>query len=220
MVREDLFFRFGAFGEEIERKHRTSEIPPAELLDQLVCAMEVRLPLQDTERIHSVGRLLIDYFSMRGDLQYLNHPIRVAASLIEYMPEVQANEGMLALVHNLFERTDGIGLPEVNSLAGSSVLAAIRLLNIDRRHERDTQYLSQYYAEIRQAGRSIRVLKALDKLDNLLGWTVKVVDPFYYDVILKHVLPMLERQDECLRHYLKGLLFYVLEFEPHITAVE
>jgi hypothetical protein len=50
------------------------------------------------------------------------------------------------------------------------------------------------------------VTKALDKLDNLLGWTTKVVQPFYYDVICHHVCPMLGKEDAKLRDYIETLV--------------
>jgi hypothetical protein len=217
---EDLFFRFGTFDEEITRKHRASEIPPAELFDRLLQGMEEKLGSQDMSRIRSIGLLLLDHFSLTGHLQYLNHPIRVAASLIKYLPEAGGDGGVLALVHNLFERTDGVGIPEVNALAGPTILSMVRLLNIDRTRERNSQYITKYYDDIRKAGRPICVLKALDKLDNLLEWSSRPVAPFYFEVIRSYVCSLLTEDDIRLRRYLEELESYVHASSPFLKPVD
>lgn len=214
MVGDDLFFRFGSFDEEISRKRRSGETPPEIMLNQLWQEIGIRPSTQDMNRFITIGRVLLGHLLKHGCPTYLNHPIRVAASFVAYLPDAKADDVVLALVHNLFERTDGIGIPEVNELAGPTVLSVVDLLTIDRTRERDQRYLSEYYAEIRKTGRSTVILKALDKLDNILDWTSRSVDPFYFEVIRSYVCSLLGEEDTRLRQYLEALESYVRARTP------
>lgn len=187
------FFAFGPFAEEIERKLAAVEKPAAQLATELVVqrpglagvwAQLERLPFDDVYP------------------NYLNHPVRVAGSLLAVRPHADDEELTLALCHNVREA----GVEERLDLP-PRVAAAVATLTIDRARERDPIYLDAFYDGIERAG--LIVLKALDKLDNALEWARYDVDAHDVRVVLEQVCPRVEREDARLSEYLRDLTHYV-----------
>ena len=212
---QDPFIMFASYDEEIERKNNCSAMVSGVLMDSLISQLQASAKI-DVNKIKSIYVRLMDLNFRHGGASYLNHPIRVAACVDSYLGSAHEEDIILALVHNLFEQTGGAGDEEIKRLLGPAVTSAIRLLTIDRTKERDPVYLSEYYRMIKSEGRNLMVLKVIDKMDNLLGWTRKAVDPFYYDVIEKYANPMLGANEADLRSYVDGLLAHVRNNTPRV----
>lgn len=210
-----FFFRFDAFEVEIARRKTVFRSEPEVLFGPLRELVGEHLPaLNERARIDRLWEVLRGMEYRHGGAGYLLHPLRVAGSLPVFLPEVRGEDLRLALAHNLCEQSGTDPSGPVAEVLGRETVAQIRRLTIDRSRERDSAYLREYYAGIGLLGRGAAVLKAADKLDNLLGWTEKAVDPFYYDVIREHVCPLLGTEDGKLRTYLEDLLSYVSARAP------
>jgi len=96
---------------------------------------------------------------------YLAHPARVAVMSLQLDAQATADTVVLALLHNVFE-VSRVAPAEVAAQFGDGVEQAIHALTVDRTaisHE----YRLGYYANLARQPRFVRVVKMLDKLDNL-----------------------------------------------------
>lgn len=187
------YFAFGEFDREIEQKLAAVAKPPAEVAEPLLDARPALRPLWS-----ELERLPFDSVYPN----YLNHPARVAGSLLALQPHVDDSALALALCHNVREA----GLADALVLSGE-VAEAVDVLTIDRARERDDRYLETYYDGVEAAG--LIVLKALDKLDNALEWVRFDVEERAAAVVLGHVVPRVERVEPALGDYLGRLTRYV-----------
>ena len=129
-----------------------------------------------------------------NSLAYLDHPLRVA-SMAMFLPlekTVLLKSSILALAHNALE-TSTIGKSELQKNLGNEIADAVSLLTVDRNNQYDSFYKDKYYEKISESSEFIRVVKVLDKLDNIftLGMnSSKFAKDFYIFEIDKYVLPL------------------------------
>ena len=131
---------------------------------------------------------------------YLNHPLRVALILLEYVRSVNEETLCIALLHNILETSD-ITEKMVRENFGESVAEAIRALTIDRTMQ-SHDYLKQYYARIEGTSRGCAEVKVADKLDNIymICFTPsESIRNAYLDEIEDWVIPLASRSVPELR---------------------
>ncbi len=115
---------------------------------------------------------------------YLAHPVRVAVLALRLRGGEYPAAAVLALLHNAYE-VSTVGQGEVQASFGESIATAIETLTVDRT-AKSREYTVSYYTALQRAPAWVRIVKVLDKLDNLF-----VLD----------LNPDARRRDEYLREF-------------------
>jgi (p)ppGpp synthase/HD superfamily hydrolase len=104
-----------------------------------------------------------------GDLSkeaYLSHPLRLATMLLDFSQNVSKDRLNLALLHNVYEVTD-TNKKSISGKFGSNVAKNIETLTVNRSKQWDRDYKKAYYEKIDSASSDVKVVKVLDKFDNI-----------------------------------------------------
>ena len=147
-----------------------------------------------------------DHPSMRN---YLSHPLRVARISLQLLTQPSARTVLLGLLHNVFEVT---GMDESDLIRkgyDGQMAQGIRLLTIDRQRQYDPDYLSTYYQNIEEFGEELSLVKAVDRLDNLLGFQVierTARINLYLELSDQFVVPLAKRLCPDLGEYLRDVI--------------
>lgn len=211
-----MFFAFEDFDVEINKKLSTLHFPSNLLLDELLITMS-RLcrPQPGEPEIQEVREFVREILNTQAEFEYkdyLNHPIRVAASF-HFIKDYQIDghgmeETMFALAHNAEE----LGILDSLNL-GEFYRLWVHKITIDRTRERDVAYRKEFYDAIEEHSSELLRFKALDKLDNTFWWVMMDLETYHIDVVLEEVCPRLTRYDAKLASYLSNLVEYVLRTE-------
>jgi guanosine-3',5'-bis(diphosphate) 3'-pyrophosphohydrolase len=140
---------------------------------------------------------------------YLEHPIRVATFVLIEAAPLDADTVVIALIHNLLEVSD-VSASDLAAKFGETIAHAVESLTVDRTRM-DEPYKQAYYARLRQGSRSARIVKILDKLDNVFMICFNPdadVRRSYLEEIARWVQPMADTD-----------LPSVAEFLRHLTEV-
>ncbi len=129
-----------------------------------------------TIRDPKVQQLNRDAFSFAKQLQYNHiglgasdyfcHPVRVAAFSIFLCGDIEPEIGLLGLLHNVLE-VSSVEPDTLRQLFGEKVFRSMSILTINRDLAHDFEYKRLYYQRITEAPLATRVVKVLDKLDNV-----------------------------------------------------
>lgn len=141
---------------------------------------------------------------------YFSHPLRVGAMVISAGGN-DPEAGIVAILHNVLE-VSLVSHADIQHQFGQSVADQIALLTVDRERQWDIDYKISYYQKINQGPRSARIVKVMDKLDNVFLITENS-DPQirtrYIKEIITHVVPMAQAELPCVAEYLDALLTHV-----------
>lgn len=139
---------------------------------------------------------------------YFSHPLRVAALAVLISDSQAADVGILALLHNVLEVSD-ISPGALAEAFGSEMAAQVTNLTVDRAVQWDQPYKIQYYSKLMEGPHSSRVVKILDKVDNLFLLALnpdEKIKEKYLAEIERFVLPMTRLALPYLEPYLKELI--------------
>lgn len=139
---------------------------------------------------------------------YFSHPLRVAAIglLIEADPDFKV--GVLAILHNVLEVSQ-VSADILAEVFGREISEQVVALTIDRNIQWDRAYKTAYYKNLMSGPRFTRVVKIIDKLDNLflLGLNADAdIRARYLSEIEDFVLPMVETTLPELLVYMSNLV--------------
>jgi (p)ppGpp synthase/HD superfamily hydrolase len=139
---------------------------------------------------------------------YLAHPVRVMCLLAQHLEPLEKDGLVLALLHNAFEVTD-VAADLVAGRFGQPVADGMIVLTVDRRRQSSAEYRWAYYEGIGQSPRWVRVVKVMDKLDNLflLGLNPdELVRANYLLDIEEFILPLVRADVPHLEPYFVALI--------------
>jgi hypothetical protein len=123
---------------------------------------------------------------------YFAHPLRVAALAI-LLPQVKKVEmGVLGILHNILEVSD-VSSDELAGAFGTVISSQVTALTVNRDLQWDRAYKTRYYNDLMQCRLASRVVKIVDKLDNLFLIGLNgdgSVRSRYLEEIEEFVLPM------------------------------
>lgn len=139
---------------------------------------------------------------------YFSHPLRVAALAVLISDSQAADVGILALLHNVLEVSD-ISSDALAEGFGSEIAAQVTALTVDRAVQWHQPYKIQYYRRLMEGPHSPRVVKILDKVDNLFLLALnpdEEIKEKYLAEIERFVLPMTRLAIPFLEPYLKELI--------------
>jgi (p)ppGpp synthase/HD superfamily hydrolase len=125
---------------------------------------------------------------------YLAHPLRVAEMAIGLCDSPSVDTVIIALLHNALEM-GGVDDVRLDLEFGERVARAIQILTVDRAQQWDLVYKQGYYDAINACGVGARIVKALDKFDNIFLLCLNsdaAIREAYLKEIDTHVIPMAE----------------------------
>lgn len=139
---------------------------------------------------------------------YFSHPLRVAALATLVSGTQDAGIGVLAVLHNVLEVSD-VSVDKLSATFGNGISNQIKALTVDRELQWDKAYKTGYYSKLMEGPLSARVVKIVDKLDNLfvLGLNPDAsVREKYLAEIEDFVLPMTVASLPRLTAYMRNLV--------------
>jgi (p)ppGpp synthase/HD superfamily hydrolase len=148
--------------------------------------------------------------------KYFSHPVRVATMALQLQTEPSLNSVLTSLLHNVYE-VSGLEEHELRDKGYEDIVVdGIRVLTIDRKHQYDPDYLKSYYEGIESFSDELSLIKCIDKLDNLLAFSLfertKTLST-YIDQCDDFVVPMADRLSPQFGRYIH-------EVVTHMRTVE
>lgn len=144
--------------------------------------------------------------------KYFSHPVRVATMVLQLQNEPSISSILTSLLHNVYE-VSGLKEDELRDKGyENSIVEGIRVLTIDREHQYDPDYLKSYYDGIESFSDELSLIKCIDKLDNLLAFSLfertKTLST-YIDQCDEFVVPMAERLAPELGTYIHDVVMHM-----------
>tara|TARA_B110000858_G_scaffold26891_1_gene28122 strand:- start:1988 stop:2689 length:702 start_codon:yes stop_codon:yes gene_type:complete len=141
---------------------------------------------------------------------YLSHPLRVANMAFNFsrFSNSPKNLIILGLFHNLIE-TSKLTKRQLIQTLGKFIAEQIKILTVNRKKQWDKKYKDRYYKKINSHHKNTRIIKILDKLDNLfiIGLcSSKLTRNRYIAEIENYILPMVKKDLPVLSEYFHGLI--------------
>lgn len=186
--------------EEMTRKRGSMLTSSRQLADELFGKISLRLGQEALNRIRSVYEFALSLSATTAHhpsiAAYMSHPVRIAHFSVDLSDEPTLPAIEIALIHNVYE-TSGLDEVKLEKAGFSAAIASdVRLLTIDRKHEKDRAYLRAFYSAIERRGPRLSEIRCLDKLDNLLGASAIESEEehrSYVDLAEEFVEPMARR---------------------------
>jgi (p)ppGpp synthase/HD superfamily hydrolase len=140
---------------------------------------------------------------------YFSHPLRVAALSILISGSIKSDVGVLGLIHNVLEVSD-LTEKSLTKTFESEMAMYVSTLTVDRTFQWNREYKIDYYRRIKNKASPCRIVKVIDKLDNIFllceNQDTKVKE-MYLDEIEKFVLPMAQQELPNLYDYFKEIVY-------------
>lgn len=141
---------------------------------------------------------------------YFTHPIRVSyMAMLSLDKEIDMLEaGIVGLLHNIFELSN-YEIGEIAEIVGMNLASQVFDLTVNRELQWDILYKENYYKKINNNPQSCRIVKILDKLDNIFLLDLndnKNVKEKYLQEIVKYIIPMVNRDMPELLPYFQKLV--------------
>tara|TARA_R110001606_G_scaffold391167_1_gene558704 strand:+ start:1906 stop:2565 length:660 start_codon:yes stop_codon:yes gene_type:complete len=159
------------------------------------------------EAYQFAGNIKYDHAGLSPEI-YFAHPIRVASLAMLYYDKMNVDLGIVGLIHNVFELSDYTN-DFITEKFGKKISNQILDLTVDREQQWDEDYKNTYYKKIENGPIEARVIKIIDKLDNLFILGVNPNEEIkikYLKEIEKHVLPLAYRTTPKIYSYMKELV--------------
>lgn len=141
---------------------------------------------------------------------YFTHPIRVSyMAMLSQTKEIDILEaGIVGLLHNVFELSNH-EIKEIADIVGMNLATQIFDLTVNRELQWDKIYKENYYLKINNNPQSCRIVKILDKLDNIFLLDLnddQSVKEMYLQEIVKYIIPMVKKDMPELFPYFQKLV--------------
>jgi len=149
-------------------------------------------------------------YSHNNSKAYFSHPLRVANiafGLSRYSPSPK-NLIILGLFHNIMEASNE-KISFLEKLLGKNILKQIKTLTVNRKKQWNLKYKINYYRNINSQHKNTRLVKIIDKLDNLFTIGLnssKMIRKRYISEIEKNIVPMVKKDLPILVKYFEGLI--------------
>jgi (p)ppGpp synthase/HD superfamily hydrolase len=137
---------------------------------------------------------------------YFSHPLRVANMAVIHKKNIDINLTILALNHNILEVTN-LSKKILCNLFGKEFYKKVSLLTVNRKLQWNKSYKKKYYKNINNYSYDVRVVKILDKLDNLFIIGLNPNEKIrikYIDEIKEFILPMVKKDIPDIYLYFKS----------------
>ena len=140
--------------------------------------------------------------------EYIVHPVRIACLAMQLIPPVNADTIIIALLHNVLEVSD-FKIDGIRKQFNDRVAESIKILTVNRSRQGNPAYKTLYYKKLIAFSSGARIIKALDKLDNLFllcNNPDSKARETYLKEIEKHIIPIVDRDLSELSVYYRKLV--------------
>ena len=123
---------------------------------------------------------------------YLAHPIRVALLAMKHLDPPKSEQLILALLHNVYEVTK-VKKKDLIKRFGEDIHNSIETLTVNRDLQWDKKYKETFYKSINRSNLSTKIIKILDKFDNIFlinSNSDNFIRKKYINEIKAYILPM------------------------------
>lgn len=137
---------------------------------------------------------------------YLEHPLRMATFVLQETSPSDVDTVILALIHNVLEVSE-VNVANLASRFDDKIANAVESLTVDR-NRLDAQYKRDYYNRLSQGSRAARIVKVLDKLDNVFMICFNPnadIRRSYLDEIAQWVQPMADADIPSIAGFMRYL---------------
>ena len=148
-----------------------------------------------------------DHVGLSSEI-YFAHPLRVASLAMLYYDEINVDLGIVGLIHNIYELSD-YTKEVIGEKFGKNISDQITNLTVNRDFQWDEDYKTDYYKTIANGPIESRIVKIIDKLDNLFILGInpnREVKLKYLNEIEKYVLPLARKATPEIYSYMKELV--------------
>lgn len=139
---------------------------------------------------------------------YFSHPVRVANYASFFSNYKEIDYPILGLLHNVLELSN-TNKRNLKELFGIKIFKEIEVLTVERKSQWNQDYKEKYYDDIMSQSHACRLIKILDKLDNLfllhLNPNKDVINKYLLEVE-KYIMPMVKKDLPVLLTYFEELL--------------
>lgn len=164
----------------------------------------------EARKCFNILDFLKNSYDPKDELKQIFHPLRVSfytLSIVNSENKIKACK--LALVHNILEKK-GKHL-KLKELVGIKIYNQAKVLKVDRKKQWNKKYIHNYYRNLNNSHKNVKIVKCLDKLDNLFSLyknpSMKI-KKLYLKEINKYVLPMVKKNLASIYKYYKNLVDY------------
>ena len=141
-------------------------------------------------------------------ITYFLHPLRVLLLTFQVRPNLDTDVYTIALLHNVFE-VSNVNFLEIEKEFNTQVAESIKTLTVDRFLGNQLEYKKTYYQNILNSFIGVRVVKIIDKLDNLFLLCLnpdKNTRVLYLKEIENFTIPMCDSDLPELSEYYRDLV--------------
>jgi len=96
---------------------------------------------------------------------------------------------------------------KLKDLAGNKIYNQAKVLKVNRKKQWNKKYIDNYYKKLNKSHKNVKIVKCLDKLDNLFSLyknPSKKIKNLYLDEIRKYVLPIVKKNiTPVYKYYIK-----------------
>lgn len=163
-----------------------------------------------TEDCINILNFLKKNYGSKNEVKQMFHPLRVsfyALSISKNKNKIKACK--LALIHNILERKGRS--TKLKDLVGAKIYNQAKVLKVNRKKQWNKNYIDNYYKNLNKSHKNVKIVKCLDKLDNLFNLRKnpsKKIKNLYLDEINKYVLPMVKKNITSEYKYYINLVNY------------
>jgi hypothetical protein len=144
------------------------------------------------------------------DLKKNYHILRVSYYCLNFsIPKNSLDACKLALVHNMFENNADV--KKLKKIIDAKTYRLAKILEVNRKKQWEKKYIKNYYNYLDQSHMNAKVVKCLDKFDNLFNLfknPKKKIKKMYLNEINQFVLPMTKQHLPNIYNYYKRLVKY------------
>jgi (p)ppGpp synthase/HD superfamily hydrolase len=149
-------------------------------------------------------------FKHQNHEAYFSHPLRVAYICHNLTKSARSSKNLiiLSLFHNIIE-TSNLNQKFLKKYLGKKITNQIKILTVNRKMQWNNNYKKNYYKKIYIDEKNTRIVKIIDKLDNLfiIGLCKsELTRKRYISEIENYILPMVKNDIPKLKKYFNGLI--------------
>ena len=155
-----------------------------------------KLDIKDLKKVRSAYNFAkkLKYKHNNSSL-YFSHPLRVTNMVLMHKKIIDCNLVILALNHNILE-VSNLSRSRLIKLFDKDFYEKLLILTVNRKLQWNKNYKKKYYKNLIKHSYDVRIIKVMDKLDNLflIGLNPsKEIRVKYINEIKNYILPIVKK---------------------------
>lgn len=164
----------------------------------------------ETEDCINILNFLKNNYESKNEVKQIFHPLRVSFYALSISKSKNRTKACkLALIHNILEKNGRY--VKLKDLVGTKIYNQAKVLKVNRKKQWNKKYIDNYYKNLNKSHENVKIVKCLDKLDNLFSLYKnpdKKIKKLYLDEIKKYILPMVKKNMASVYKYYINLVNY------------